>query len=150
MSVFGGRIAIANKLVDDEFAQQFFFMPMVEVVNADPVPDTTRTSGACRVIPLIPGISLGQGWSLNAMHERATDEPKIYYMARDLLTDVRKFDRFIMQGSLHNADIATGTRAFEVADGPTPIGFGRYQARMVEIVTPVEAEPVMLEDEIPF
>ena len=66
------------------------------------------------------------------MHERASAEPTLSFMARGLLTDVRRFDRFTLTSSRHNPD-RTGTHTYEVGDGPWPTGFGRYQATLVEI-----------------
>ena len=146
MSIFGHRIAAANAQIDREFADLLDFYPMREVVNAEPASDTDRPGGQCRAILLQPGTTLGSGWSLNAMHDRAASEPRLYFMARDLLTDVRRFDRFVLIAARHNPDY-TGTKVYEVGDGPTPIGFGRYRATLVEIagegvpIAPPDATP---------
>jgi hypothetical protein len=145
MSVFGTRIALANKLIDDEFAQLFWYQPMQEVINADPIIDVSRQAGECRVIILQPGIVLGNSWGLNQMHERSTSECTLYYMARGILLDVQRFDRFTLRGSAHNPDVATGTRTYEVGDGPRPIGFGRYRGVCVEIPPQIEAVNVEIE-----
>ena len=132
MSVFGARIAAAYAKLDEEFTDAFDYVPMREVVNALPEPDPERVGGSCRAILLQPGAMLGSGHSLNAMHVRASSEPKLSFMARGLLTSVQRFDRFTLIGSRHNPD-RTGTRTYEVGDGPTPVGFGRYEAKLVEI-----------------
>lgn len=132
MSVFGTRIVAAYQMLDNEFADSFAYKPMREVVNAMPEPDPTRAAGACKGILAQPGAKLGQGWSGNAMHERASSEPTLSFMARGLLSDVRRFDRFTLTSSRHNPD-RTGTRVYEVGDGPWPTGFGRYRATLVEI-----------------
>jgi hypothetical protein len=132
MSVFGARIVGAYQMLDAEFADGFNYTPMREVVNALPEPDPEREGGSIKAILLQPGAALGSGHSLNAMHKRASSEPKLSFMARGLLTDVRRFDRFTLTGSRHNPD-RTGTRTYEVGDGPTPVGFGRYEATLVEI-----------------
>lgn len=140
MSTFGGRVAYANKLIDAEFADGFDFLPMREVVNALPEPDPDRQGGRVRAILLQPGKVLGSGWGLNAMHERSTSEPTLFYMARGKLTDVRRFDRFLLHDKNHNPDIATGTKCYEVGDGPRPVGYGRYLATLVEI-DPLQINP---------
>ena len=104
MSKFGQRIAVVNQLADDEFADNFTFVPMREVVNASPEPDPTRASGQVRVIILKPGAVLGKSWGLATMHERSSAEITVYFMARGLLTDVRKFDRFYLAGPYSNPD----------------------------------------------
>lgn len=148
MSSFGSRVAIANQHIDNEFADAFEFIPMREVVNAMPGPDPTRTGGQVRAILLQPGAGLGSGWSLNAMHERASSEPLLFFMARGALADVRRFDRFTLLSSRHNPD-ATGTRTYEVGDGPQPIGFGRYKATLVEI-SGIDVPPVSPEASPPW
>jgi hypothetical protein len=146
MSTFGNRIAAANAQIDSEFGDTFAYAPMREVVNAEPETDSTRAAGNVHAILLQPGVGLGSGWGLNAMHSRASSEPTIYYMARNLLTDVRRFDRFTLISARHNPDY-TGLRTYEVGDGPTPVGFGRYKAVLVEISgigvpqPPAEATP---------
>jgi hypothetical protein len=132
MSSFGRRIVAANAQIDAEFADLMDYVPMREVVNANPEPDPERGGGAVRAVLLAPGVGLGSGWSLNAMHERAAAEPTLYYMARGLLADVRRFDRFTLTGSRHNPDVV-GTHVYEVGDGPLPIGFGRMRVGLVEI-----------------
>ena len=135
VSIFGHRIAAANAQIDREYADLLDYYPMREVVNASPEPDDDRPAGKVRAILLQPGSMLGSGWSLNAMHDRAASEPKLYFMARDLLTDVRRFDRFALASARHNPDYA-GTKVYEVGDGPFPIGFGRFRATLVEIAGP--------------
>jgi len=132
MSSFGTRIVAAYVALDAEFADSFDYLPMREVVNAMPEPDPDRTGGTCKGILASPGVKLGAGWSGNAMHERASSEPTLSFMARGLLTDVRRFDRFTLTSGRHNPDY-TGTHVFEVGDGPWPTGFGRYRATLVEI-----------------
>lgn len=132
MSTFGARIVAANAQIDAEFADALAYTPMREVVNAEPQPDATRSAGTARAILLQPGAMLGAGWSLNAMHDRAASEPMLFFMARGVLADVRRFDRFTLSSSRHNPDL-TGTKTYEVGDGPIPIGFGRYRATLVEI-----------------
>ena len=148
MSSFGARVAIANAHIDAEFADSFEFTPMREVVNASPEPDPLRTASPCRAILLQPGVALGSGWGLTAMHERASSEPTLYFMARGALTDVRRFDRFTLTSSRHNPDY-TGTRVYEVGDGPQPVGFGRYRATLVEI-SGIEVPPVSPEATPPW
>lgn len=135
MSLFGSRVAFANAAIDREMTDPMEYTPMREVVNAIPEPDPDRVGGPCRAILLQPGGALGSGWGLNAMHERASSEPKMWWMARGILADVRRFDRFTLTGSRHNPDL-TGTHVYEIADGPLPYGFGRYYAKAVEIVGP--------------
>ena len=135
VSIFGHRIAAANAQIDREYADLLDYYPMREVVNASPEPDNDRPMGRVRAILLQPGSMLGSGWSLNAMHDRAASEPRLYFMARDLLTDVRRFDRFALASARHNPDY-TGTKVYEVGDGPFPIGFGRFRATLVEIAGP--------------
>ena len=133
MSVFGARIAAAYQMLDNEFADSFSYKPMREVINAMPEPDPSRTAG-CSARPSC--CSRGPSWApagaLDAMHERASVEPTLSFMARGLLTNVRRFDRFTLTSSRHNPD-RTGTRTYEVGDGPWPTGFGRYQVTLVEI-----------------
>jgi hypothetical protein len=101
-------------------------------VNAPAVIDLTRAAGRVRAILLQPGTVLGSGWGLAAMHERSTSEPSLWFMARGLLTNVRRFDRFVLRSGANNPDL-TGTHNYEVGDGPRPVGFGRYLATLVEI-----------------
>jgi hypothetical protein len=150
MSIFGERVALANQITDLEMADDFIYQPMKEVVNADPLPDPTRTGGACRVIVLDPGIVQGSSWSLRgAMHERSTSEITLYYMAKNLLTDVRRKDRFILDKP--NTNPYRQVR-YEVSDGPRPIGFGRFRAVMVELPwdDPDDPLPTLIDDRIPF
>lgn len=135
MSRFGNRIAFANAVLDREMTDPMDYAPMREVVNASPEPDPDRAAGPCRAILLQPGAALGSGWSGNTMHQRVSSEPTLWWMARGILADVRRFDRFTLTGSRHNPDM-TGTHVYEVADGPMPYGFGRYSAKLQEIVGP--------------
>lgn len=123
-------MVIANQIVDNEMADNYTFVPMQEVVNSMPVPDTTRQGGTVRVIILKPGVVLGKSWGLTSMHERSSADITMYFMARGLLTDVRRFDRFVLAGPYSNPD---GPACYEVADGPRPIGFGRHRAIMIEL-----------------
>ena len=151
MSRFGTRVAIANQMIDQEFGDLFDYMPMHEVVNASPEPDNERYGGRVRAVLLLPGQTLGSGWSLNGMHERSSAEPHLYYMARGLLTDVQRFDRFSLASTSHNPD-RTGTRVYEVGD-VKHIGFGRYNATLVEIsvgIRPYTAAQTVDEDGIPW
>src|SRR5580765_3671109 len=102
MSSFAARIAAANALIDAEYADVFWFRPMQEVVNAEPETDPTRRAGEVSAIILQPGIVMGSSHSLNAMHERSTSEPTLYFMARGLLSDVRRFDQLSLRSAPHN------------------------------------------------
>jgi hypothetical protein len=142
MSYFGGLVQEANTIVDAHFAEYYNFVPMAEVVNATPDPDPSRQSGVVFVIMLKPGLRMTTG----GIHKRATAETTLYYMARGLLTDVRRFDRFeLLSAPFTNLDVLT---RYEVGDSPIPIGFGRYKAIMIELplVQPVRN----MTDEIPW
>jgi len=151
MSRFGSRVEHVNRLMDQEFGDLFDYEPMVEVVNASPEPEKAgvRVGGVVRAILLQPGQEPGSGWSLNAMHERTTSEPCLYFMARGLLTDVRRFDRFTLRTKAHNPD-RTGTRTYEVANGPKPVGFGRYEATLTEISVAIRPFVTFADDTIPW
>lgn len=130
MSAFGQRIAVANQIVDSEMADDLIYEPMVEVVNGEPEIDPSRESGQVRAVLLAPGGKLGSGWSLQAMHERVTANPMLYFMARGLLADVQRFDRFSLAGPYSNPD---NPRKYEVVGDPHPIGFGRYKVPLQEL-----------------
>lgn len=153
MSVFATRIRHANQLIDNEYADTFDYIPMREVVNAPPEQDMSRAAGTARAILLQPGMTLGSGWSLAAMHERASSEPTLFYMARGRLIDVRRFDRFILRSSPHNPE-GVGTKNYEVGDAPKPVGFGRFLALLVELSEPIVSHhgtaEILDEERIPF
>jgi hypothetical protein len=147
MSVFASRIAAAWALVDQEFADDWWFAPMREVVNAEAEADPERQAGEVRATILQPGTMLGSSPSLQGMHTRASATPTIHFMRRGLLSDVRKFDRFFLRSSPHYPE--TGTKAYEVGDGPFPVGFGRMRAVAVEIVLPPDAVEAVMQIEQP-
>lgn len=133
MSAFGEQIEAANNLTDAHFGDTMTYTPMRTVINGEPVVDTDRASlaGLARAIIVAPGTMIGAGIGLIAgMHNRASEEPMIWYMARDNLIDVRKHDIF---------DVPIGKtftdkpRRYEVADGPQPVGFGRYKVKLFEL-----------------
>jgi hypothetical protein len=140
MSFFGQYMDIANQIVDAEFEDVFAYQPMREVINAEPAPDASRSAGLVTAILLQPGMTLGSSHSLHAMHERATSQPTLWFMARGLLVDVRRFDRFALTDASTNPDLVP--RRYEIADGPKPYGFGRYSASLVEI-PPTDDGPVV-------
>lgn len=116
---------------DAEFGDDVYYTPMVEVVNAQPALDSSRTAGEARVIILRPGSTLGSGWGLaGGMHSRSSADTMIYFLAAGLLAKVTQFDRFYLAGPESNP--AQQVR-FEVADGPWPIGFGWYKAKIIDL-----------------
>lgn len=127
MSYFGKLMAAANVIVDGTFAESYTYTPMRESVNSVPEPDPTRPGGVAFVIMLKPGFKMLQG----GIHPRATAETTLYYMARGILSDVQRFDRFELSSEAFT-NLDTKTR-YEVADGPIPYGFGRYKATMIEL-----------------
>lgn len=127
MSYFGQLVAEANEITDDTFAEHYNFTPMREVLNSKPEPDPDRQGGVVFVIMLKPGMEMMKG----GMHIRATAQTTMFYMARGLLSDVRQFDRFeLVTATYSNLDARF---RYEVADGPIPIGFGRWKATMIEL-----------------
>lgn len=150
MSIFGTRIIQANYLIDQEFGDIFLYKPMKEVVNGPPELDDSRPGGNVRVIILQPGMILGRQLGLNSMHQRSSSSPTLFYMARGLLTQVQKFDRFFLPIGRTNPDVE---REYEVADGPRPIGFGRHKADVIELGLSTEASQANIldmSDEVPF
>lgn len=133
MSRFGLRVALANALVDQELGDILTYTPMRDVVNGEPEVDATRTAsaGSVRVILAVPGSLIGVGFGLSTgMHNRATEEPTIFYMASGKLADVRKKDIF---AAASGPTFPHKARRYEVADGPQPIGFNRYKVKLFEL-----------------
>jgi hypothetical protein len=144
VSRFGLRMAQANAIVDAEYADDFIFVPMCVPPNGDPIPDGTRTGGTVSVTVLQPGMQMGSGWSLNAMHTRASSDITLWFMARGVLANavdghnVRKNDEFRLAAG---ATYPERRIAYQVADGPLLVGFGRYKCTVVEVYWPPDPEP---------
>jgi hypothetical protein len=133
VSQFGKRIDAANHIIDMEFGDLVTYTPMTDPVNGEPVIDADRAGlgGTVRAIIVAPGTMIGAGIGLAAgMHNRASEEPMLWYMAQGKLADVRKKDVvFVPIGKT----FLDKPRRYEVADGPQPVGFGRYKVKLFEL-----------------
>lgn len=130
MSVFGEMMVRANVALERTFGDTFTYVPMKARVNATPIEDPDRTGGAVIVTLVKPGEELGSGWGLQQMHVRSSSDIRIYYMAEGLLTNVQKFDRFVLTDG---PNYPHGAGRYEVSDGPQQYGFGRYCVKVFEI-----------------
>jgi hypothetical protein len=131
MSIFGQRFSFASSLLEAEFADSFDYEPRIGSVNGDSAVDPTRQAGSVRVVLKKPGMILGTGISLGSAHVRASSDIFIKFRAIGLLANVQQFDRFFFTGLFSNP---SRPLRFEVADGPRPVGFDWWEARVLELV----------------
>jgi hypothetical protein len=131
MSIFGQRFSFASSLLEAEFADSFDYEPRIGSVNGDSAVDSTRQAGSVRAVLKKPGMILGTGISLGSAHVRASSDIFIKFRAIGLLANVQQFDRFFFTGLFSNP---SRPLRFEVADGPRPVGFDWWEARVLELV----------------
>jgi hypothetical protein len=130
MSRFGQRMVNVRAIIDREFLDDFTYTPMLEQVNAIPIPDGSRMGGTVRAGFMTPGIELGTMNGLNSMHPRSSERQELFYEPKGLLADVRKYDLFTLNATNTYPDRVP--QRFEVLDGPQPYGFGIYVVELTQ------------------
>ena len=130
MSIFGARMEMMSDTMIKEISDIFIFTPMSEMINSLPERDMTRTEARVRVVITGNGVIMGRLAGLTGMQQRSSYSPKLYFMKKDELVDVRKFDRFYLPYRSSSVDRAA---CYEVSEGPRPIGFGWFTSGVVEI-----------------